>query len=588
MDVLVKQIEKAKPLFEGISRNKYLRAIKDGFVAAMPIVLFSSIFMLLAYVPNIFGFYWSENIEKILLKPYNYSMGILGLVVAGTTAKNFTDTLNRDMPANNKINNISVLLASMVGYLILAVDTIDGGFANGYLGSKGLLTAFVTAFVTGHVYQFCIKRNLTIKMPDSVPPNISQTFKDVIPFGAAVIIFWLFDLAFRNVFGFHFAQGVITFFQPLFTAADGYLGLAIIYGAMALFWFVGIQGPAIVEPAVAAIYYVNIASNLELYQSGQHAFNILTPGVQQFIATLGGTGATLVVPFMFALMAKSKELKSIGKAAAIPGLFGVNEPILFGAPLILNPIFFIPFIGAPIINVWLFKIFVDVLGMNSFMYVLPWTTPAPIGLIMGCGFGLWAIVLAVLLIAVDFVIYYPFFLVYDRQKIAEEAEKAMASVPETSQDTRKAQASEVPQASQTAQTPQTPQALQASQSSQAQAAGIQKPDGISEDNPLKVLVLCAGGGTSGLLANALKKAADEKKVPLISAAGSYGAHMDILKDYQMVILAPQVASQYVNLKKDADAFGIKTVACQGKQYIELTRNPQKALEFVIEQLTQNE
>ena len=130
MDVLVKQIEKAKPLFEGISRNKYLRAIKDGFVAAMPIVLFSSIFMLLAYVPNIFGFYWSENIEKILLKPYNYSMGILGLVVAGTTAKNFTDTLNRDMPANNKINNISVLLASMVGYLILAVDTIDGGFAN--------------------------------------------------------------------------------------------------------------------------------------------------------------------------------------------------------------------------------------------------------------------------------------------------------------------------------------------------------------------------------------------------------------------------------------------------------------------------
>ena len=152
-----------------------------------------------------------------------------------------------------------------------------------------------------------------------------------------------------------FAESVIEFFKPLFTAADGYLGLAIIYGAMSLFWFVGIQGPSIVEPAVSAIYYVNIANNLELFQAGKHAANILTPGCQQFVATLGGTGATLVVTLMFAFMAKSKELRAVGKASSIPVLFGVNEPILFGAPLILNPIFFIPFIVAPILNVWMFN-----------------------------------------------------------------------------------------------------------------------------------------------------------------------------------------------------------------------------------------
>ena len=113
-------------------------------------------------------------------------------------------------------------------------------------------------------------------MPDAVPPNISQTFKDVIPFAACVLILTIFDFFFRKQFDICFAQAVIQVFQPLFTAADGYVGLAIIYGAMAMFWFVGIQGPSIVEPAVSAIYYVNIANNLQLYQAGKHAANILT------------------------------------------------------------------------------------------------------------------------------------------------------------------------------------------------------------------------------------------------------------------------------------------------------------------------
>ena len=549
MKKLIKAIEKLRPYFDVIARNRYLKAIKDGFISAMPIVLFSSIFMLLAYVPNIFGFYWSKATEAILLKPYNYSMGILGLVVAGTTAKHLADSFNRDMPVDNQINNISALMAGMVSFLVLGVDSIEGGFSSGYMGSKGLLTAFVVAFMVGNVYKFCIKRNITIRMPDAVPPNISQTFKDVIPFAVCVIIVTIVDVVFRKYIGVCFAQFVIEAFQPLFAAADGYVGLAIIYGAMAMFWFVGIQGPAIVEPAVAAIYYVNIANNLGLYQAGEHAYNILTPGVQQFVATLGGTGATLVITFMFAFMAKSKELKAIGRASSVPVLFGVNEPILFGAPLILNPVFFVPFIFAPIINVWLFKFFVDFIGMNSFLYVLPWTTPGPIGLILGCGIGLKVILLAILLLVVDFVIYYPFFKVYDHEKMEEEKEKNQDAVEEEEKQIE------------------------------------------IDSNTLKskrILVLCAGGGTSGLLANALKKAAQEKDIPLISAAGAYGAHMDIMKDYDLVVLAPQVASFYGDLKKDADRMGIKCVACEGKQYISFTRNPEEALNFVFKVLEEKE
>lgn len=537
MEALIGKIEKAKPFFEKVSRNKYLKAIRDGFMSAMPVVLFSSIFMLIAYVPNIFKFYWPKEIEAMILKPYNYSMGLLAVLVAGTTAKNLCDSFNRDMPVNRQINNISTLMAGIVGFLVVGVDSIKGGFASGYMGSKGLLTAFLVAFFVCNVYRFCVKRNITIHMPEEVPPNISQTFADVIPFAISILLLTLFDIAFRNAAGMCFAQAVIEFFQPLFTAADGYVGLAIIYGAMSLFWFVGIQGPSIVEPAVSAIYYVNIANNLELFQAGKHAANILTPGCQQFVATLGGTGATLVVTLMFAFMAKSKELKAVGKASSIPVLFGVNEPILFGAPLILNPIFFIPFILAPILNVWIFKLFVDVLKMNSFMYILPWTTPAPLGIVLGCGITVLSVLFAVLVLVVDFVVYYPFFKVYDREKCAEEAEKEGLIEEE-----------------------------------KEEAAVEVSSDVVNEK---RILVLCAGGGTSGLLANALAKGAKEKGISIVTAAGSYGAH------YDLVVLAPQVANYYQDLKKDTDRLGIKCVACEGKKYIELTRNPQKALEFVF-------
>ena len=565
METLVRQIEKWKPFFEKISRNKYLRAIRDGFISAMPIVLFSSIFMLIAFVPNIFDFKWSPEIEAIILKPYNYSMGIIALVVTATTAKNLTDSLNRDMPKNNQINNISTMIAAIVCFLLISVDSIEGGFANGYMGSKGLITAFISAFAVCNVYKVCVKNNVTIKMPDAVPPNISQTFKDIIPFGVSALLFWLFDLAFRNIFDFNFAEGVILFFQPLFTAADGYLGLAIIYGAMSLFWFVGIQGPSIVEPAVSAIYYVNIATNLQLFQNGEQAVNILTPGAQQFVATIGGTGATLIITLMFAFLSKSKELKAIGKASSVPVLFGVNEPILFGAPLILNPIFFIPFIGAPIINVWLFKFFVDVVGMNSFMYVLPWTTPGPIGIVLGCGMGLLTIAFATLILVVDFVIYYPFFKVYDKQKVEEENQKETdKSFENTVNSTNKVAFREI--------------------SATKTKDPVQRENSTSKDilNNKRVLVLCAGGGTSGLLANALSKAAKANNIDMLTAANSYGSHVDMLEDFDLVILAPQVASNYEDLKKDTDRLGKKAVAVEGKKYIELTRNPEKALEFTLE------
>ena len=315
---------------------------------------------------------------------------------------------------------MSTLLAAIVGLLMLAADPIESGLATGFLGTKGLLSAFLAAFVTVAIYKVCVKNNVTIRMPDEVPPNISQVFKDVIPFTLSVVSLYALDLLARHFVGASVAESIGKFFAPLFSAADGYLGITIIFGAFAFFWFVGIHGPSIVEPAIAAITYANAEVNLNLLQQGMHADKILTSGTQMFIVTMGGTGATLVVPFMFMWLTKSKRNRAIGRASVVPTFFGVNEPILFGAPLVLNPIFFIPFIFAPIANVWIFKFFIETLGMNSFTANLPWTTPAPLGLVLGTNFQVLSFILAALLIVVDVVIYYPFLKVYDEQILEEE------------------------------------------------------------------------------------------------------------------------------------------------------------------------
>ncbi|KZK40735.1 MULTISPECIES: lactose-specific PTS transporter subunit EIIC [Lactococcus] len=566
MHKLIELIEKGKPFFEKISRNIYLRAIRDGFIAGMPVILFSSIFILIAYVPNAWGFHWSKDIETFLMTPYSYSMGILAFFVGGTTAKALTDSKNRDLPATNQINFLSTMLASMVGFLLMAAEPAkEGGFLTAFMGTKGLLTAFIAAFVTVNVYKVCVKNNVTIRMPEDVPPNISQVFKDLIPFTVSVVLLYGLELLVKGTLGVTVAESIGTLIAPLFSAADGYLGITLIFGAYAFFWFVGIHGPSIVEPAIAAITYANIDVNLHLIQAGQHADKVITSGTQMFIATMGGTGATLIVPFLFMWICKSDRNRAIGRASVVPTFFGVNEPILFGAPIVLNPIFFVPFIFAPIVNVWIFKFFVDTLNMNSFSANLPWVTPGPLGIVLGTNFQVLSFILAGLLVVVDTIIYYPFVKVYDEQILEEErsgkTNDALKEKVAANFNTAKADAV-------------------------LGKADVAKEDVAANNNITKetnVLVLCAGGGTSGLLANALNKAAAEYNVPVKAAAGGYGAHREMLPEFDLVILAPQVASNFDDMKAETDKLGIKLVKTEGAQYIKLTRDGQGALAFVQQQ-----
>lgn len=552
MNGIIRQIEKAKPLFDKIAQNIYLGAIRDGFLTAMPAILFSSVFILLAAIPEIFGFTWPANISAWLWKVYGYTMGIVGLLVAATTARCLSESMNRKMPTNKTIHPTSVMLASICGFLMLSVTDVKGGISTDYMGTKGLIACFIAAFATCNIYRFCVKKDITIHMPKEVPGTISQMFRDVFPFSFSVLTCVIIDLIIRNFFGTSFAEAIITVLQPLFNAADGYLGICLIWGAMAMFWFVGVHGPSIVEPAIAAIIYANVDANLQLYRSGAHASNVLTVGLGNFVGTMGGTGATLVVPFLFLLFAKSKQLKAVGKVSVVPVCFAVNEPLLFATPIILNPYFFVPFLIAPMVNVSIFKFFVDNLDMNSFLYVLPWTTPAPIGLVLGTGVSIFAVILALLLIVVDAIIYLPFIKAYDDSLLEEEAVKAEELAVKAEEH-----------------------------------IVVERP--IEEqvqkklEKDVNVLVLCVGAGTSAMFANAIVAGAKELDTPMTAIAGAYGSHYDIMKNFDVIVLSPQVQSHLDEVKIDAAKYGIKVVATKGAQYISLTRDPKGAVAFIVSQ-----
>ena len=558
MEKIIAAVDRMKPFFEKVSNNPYLRAIRDGFVSCLPVILFSSLFILVACIPEIWDFKWDDYVSGLLWQAYGYSMGILSVLMVATIAKSLTDNFNHKLPKLRQINTVSVMIVSIICFLLLSVEGVDKGIATEFMGTKGLLSAVVVAFTVPNIYKFFVGRGITIKLPEEVPHYIAQTYADLFPLAASITFFWVFSFVFRDVTGMLFGNWILELFKPLFQAADGYIGIALIYGAMAMFWFVGIHGPSIVEPAVTAIYIANIELNLQMVQAGEHATAILTHPTSYFVATLGGTGATLMFCAMCAFIAKSKQLRTVGRSSIIPVIFAVNEPILFGAPIVLNPVLFVPFILAPIANVWLYKFFVDVLGMNAFSYILPWTTPGTIGLIVATGFAKLSFFLAPLLLVVDAVIYYPFFRAYDKQLVEREA--LIADGAQLDDD-----------------------GVPVEEAVAVKEVEVKKetPKAVVPKTEKKVLVLCASGATSSMLAKAIVKGAKAADAPVDSIAMAYGQHKDCITDYDLIVLAPQMASMFDELKHDCDEKGVPAATCSGKEYVGLTRNPAGALEFAL-------
>lgn len=554
MDKLVAAIEKQQGKFEKISTNNYMMAIKDGFIATMPLIMFSSFLMIIIMIPKNFGVELPSPAIAWMRKVYMLTMGVLGVIVSGTVAKSLAGNVNRKMPPGKVINDISAMLAAICSYLVLTVTLVvdektgSTSLSTNYLGSQGLITSFVSAFITVNVYRFCIKRDITIHLPKEVPGAISQAFRDIFPFSFVLLISGLLDIVSRFSLDVPFAQVFQQLLTPIFKGAESYPAMMLIWFMCALLWFVGIHGPSIVLPAVTALQLSNMEENAQLLANGQFPYHSLTPNFGNYIAAIGGTGATFVVPFILIFFMRSKQLKSVGKATITPVLFAVNEPLLFGMPVILNPYLFVPFLMTPPVNVFLGKVFIDFFGMNGFYIQLPWAFPGPLGLLIGTNFQSISFVFLSLILVVDILIYLPFCRAYDRQLLMKE------DVASSNDIILEEETSEI------------------------------MPGELDEikSKELKVLVLCAGSGTSAQLANAINEGAQLAEVRVIANLGAYGAHYDIMGVYDLIILAPQVRSYYREMKVDAERLGIQIVATRGMEYIHLTKSPSKSLQFVLE------
>lgn len=591
MDAIVKMLEKHQPFFEKISRNIYLQAIKDGFLGCMPIVLTSSIFLLIATLPGVVGITLPQPLIDWCNKLYNFTMGVMGIMVAGTTAKNFTASMNRRMPAGKVLNDGSTMVAAQCSMLLLAVTQFTTKFNGSELsvfdctsmGTRGLFSAYIAAFITVWVYKFCVSRDLTIKLPKEVPGAIAQNFRDIIPFGSAVIICGIIDVVVRNLMGVPFSELLIKLLSPLFTAAETYPGLILIQAATAFFWFIGVHGPSIVQPGIDPIRLANQAENLQVLLAGGHPAHSLTFNMS-LVGEFGGTGATFIVPLLLILFMKSKQLKAVGKASIVPVAFAVNEPLLFGAPMILNPYMLIPFVAAGCVNVSVAKFFIDNVGMNGFSFVVPWATPAPIGIFITTNFQLIALVFVAIIILLDAIIYLPFLKAYDKLLCDQEAERVAELGLESDGAAAIAASTSAPAIEQTAAAVEPTAAAADSKPVADQPEPAADASAKKDVDGLKVLVLCAGAGTSAMLANAIKEGAAQTGENIASSAGAYGQHTAIMDQYDVIVLAPQVRSYYNDMKADTDRLGIKLLAPRGKEYIDLTRDPAGAIKWLRENL----
>ena len=591
MDAIVKMLEKHQPFFEKISRNVYLQAIKDGFLGCMPIVLTSSIFLLIATLPGVVGITLPQPLIDWCNKLYNFTMGVMGIMVAGTTAKNFTASMNRRMPAGKVLNDGSTMVAAQCSMLLLAVTQFTTKFNGSELsvfdctsmGTRGLFSAYIAAFITVWVYKFCVSRDLTIKLPKEVPGAIAQNFRDIIPFGGAVIICGIIDVVVRNLMGVPFSELLIKLLSPLFTAAETYPGLILIQAATAFFWFIGVHGPSIVQPGIDPIRLANQAENLQVLLAGGHPAHSLTFNMS-LVGEFGGTGATFIVPLLLILFMKSKQLKAVGKASIVPVAFAVNEPLLFGAPMILNPYMLIPFVAAGCVNVSVAKFFIDNVGMNGFSFVVPWATPAPIGIFITTNFQLIALVFVAIIILLDAIIYLPFLKAYDKLLCDQEAERAAKLGLESDGAATIAASTSAPAVEQTTASVEPTAAAADSKPVADQSEPAADASAKKDVDGLKVLVLCAGAGTSAMLANAIKEGAAQTGENIASSAGAYGQHTAIMDQYDVIVLAPQVRSYYNDMKADTDRLGIKLLAPRGKEYIDLTRDPAGAIKWLRENL----
>jgi PTS system cellobiose-specific IIC component len=421
---------KLMPIAGAISNNRYLLAIRDGFMIAMPLLIIGAMSLLLANFPipgyaNFMAGVFGPNWSMFFTRPFDVTMSIMTIFVVFGIANSLAITY--------ELEGISTAVIALVAFFLLtpfnmqftpegAKKAIDIGnvIPMDWIGSKGLFVGMFTAIFTTEIVRFVIKRGWVIKMPNGVPPSVSRAFSALIPAFTVILCFDIVRLimTFTSYGTIHVL--IYTILQAPLTALGDTLGATIIANFfIGLFWVFGIHGANVVGSVMSPIWLSLSAENLKAYQAGAPLPHIITQQFQEIYLQLGGSGATLALCLTMIFICKSKQCRTLGRLAILPGLFNINEPITFGLPIVLNPIMMIPYIFTPIILaiVCYVAIAIGFVPRPSGV-IIPWTTPAVIG-----GFliaGIRGAILQIVELGVAFLVYYPFIRTVDKQYYEQE------------------------------------------------------------------------------------------------------------------------------------------------------------------------
>ncbi|TDT51922.1 PTS sugar transporter subunit IIC [Fonticella tunisiensis] len=420
---------KMVPAAGALANQRHLKAMRDGLVQLIPLTILGGLILMVANPPvaasvkptnwflSIMVAWrdWATYWKAVLLVPYQMSFALMGLFACANIAYQLADSY--------KMNTLSAVMTAIVSFLVTCVTiNKDGSFVVTYLDAKGMFTGILIAIITVEITRFLINKNITIKMPDGVPPAVTKSFESLIPIAVNVILIYELSLTVKNISGLVVPAAIMKLLAPAFTAVDSAPGVFLSGLLAQLLWFAGIHGSSTIKTGVLQPFLNQyISDNATAALNGQALPHIFTDPFWSAFMTVGGSGATLALVILMLWRAKSAQMKSIGKIAILPGLFNINEPVIFGTPMVLNPLFMVPFLLIEPIN-GVIAFLAAKAGLISPAYILvPWTTPGFISAFLS-SFDWKNMVMVFFLIALDIVLYYPFFAVYDRKCAKEERE----------------------------------------------------------------------------------------------------------------------------------------------------------------------
>ncbi len=416
--------QKITPMAGAIGQQKYVTSIRDGFIAALPFMIVGSFMLVFIFPPfspdTTWGFsrawlQFSLEHRASLMLPFNFSMGIMTLFISVGIAAS--------LARHHNLDPLTSGMLSLMAFLLVAAPLKDGQISTAYFSGQGIFTAILVAIYSTELYAILKRHNITIRLPPEVPTGVARSFEILIPVLAVILTLHPLNLFIEAQLGMIIPEAIMSLVKPLVAASDTLPAILISVLVCQLLWFVGIHGALIVTGIMNPFWMANLSVNQAAMAASQAIPHIYVQGFWDHYLLIGGVGSTLPLALLL-MRSKAVHLRTIGRMGIVPGMFNINEPILFGAPIIMNPLFFIPFVLVPMVNATLAYFALDFDLVSRVVQMTPWTTPAPIGASWAANWTFSPVILCLICMATSAVMYFPFLKAYEKQLLEQETDKA--------------------------------------------------------------------------------------------------------------------------------------------------------------------